>query len=186
MANGYWVRQLTQKDAQQIASWRYPAPFDFYDSAPADASAELLAATAAYYADPAHDYFAVDDETGELLGFGCFGVEAQVPGYDYTQSDALDIGLGMRPDGVGNGRGYAFLSVILAHAQTIYSPSLFRATIASFNERSARTFLRAGFVRIATFRSQTARPADFGVYTRRAILADGKVPSAVRGLRSTE
>lgn len=167
MANGYRVRRLTQKDAEEIARWRYPAPYDCYDSAPADASRELLAATAAYYADPAHSYFAVDDEIGEFLGFGCFGVEAQVPGYDYSQTDALDIGFGLRPDRVGGGRGQALLSAILAHGLTRHSPTVFRATIATFNERSARTFLRAGFAQIATFRSQTAHPNDFGVYTRR-------------------
>lgn len=166
LENGYRVRRLTQADAEQIASWRYPAPYDSYSSAPADATRELLAATAAYYADPVHEYFAVDDETGEFLGFGCFGVEAQVPGYDYSKQDALEIGFGMRPDRVGNGRGGGFLSVILSHALTIHTPTVLRATIATFNERSIRTFLRAGFVQVATFRSQTAQPIDFGVYTR--------------------
>jgi ribosomal-protein-alanine N-acetyltransferase len=165
----YRMRALNQVDVEAIARWRYPAPYDVYDSAPVDASSELLAATAAYYADAAHNYFAVDDETGELLGFGCFGVEAQVPGYDYSEQDTLDIGLGMRPDRVSSGRGQAFLASILAHALTRHTPTLFRATIATFNERSARTFLRAGFVRITTFHSQTARPTDFDVYSRGAL-----------------
>lgn len=169
MEIGYRVRRLTQKDAEEIARWRYPAPYDIYDSAPVGAEWEMLAATAAYYADPAHHYFAVDDETGEFLGFGCFGIEAQVPGYDYTHTDALDIGLGMRPDRVGGGRGQPFLSAILTHALSIQRPTLLRATIATFNERSARTFLRAGFAGIDTFRSHTAHPIDFGVYTRAAV-----------------
>lgn len=135
-----------------------------YDSAPAGAQWEMLVATAAYYADPAHRYFAVDDERGELLGFGCFGIEAQVPGYDYTQSDALDIGFGMRPDRLSGGRGAAFLAAILTHALTTDNPTLFRSTIATFNERSARTFLRAGFVKMNSFRSVTASPMDFDVY----------------------
>lgn len=178
METGYSVRALTRGDVEQIARWRYPAPYDFYDSAPADASRELLAATAAYYADPLHAYFAVDDETGSFLGFGCFGVEAQVSGYDYSEQDALDIGFGMCPDRVGGGRGNAFLSAILTHGLKARHPTLLRATVAIFNERSARTLLRAGFVRIATFRSRTARPTDFGVYTRSAIYRDGRSPSA--------
>ena len=169
MEIGYRARGVTRSDSEEIARWRYPAPYDLYDSAPADASPELLAATAAYYADPVHEYFAVDDETGIFFGFGCFGVEAQFPGYDYSKEDALDIGFGMRPDRVGNGRGQAFLSTILIHARAVHSPILLRATIAIFNERSTRTFLRAGFAKVATFRSQTTQPIDFGVYTRRAV-----------------
>ncbi|MFZ1752611.1 MAG: GNAT family N-acetyltransferase [Caldilineaceae bacterium] len=168
MATGYGVRSLTQTDAEEIARWRYPAPYAIYNSAPVDASQELLAATAAYYADPLHRYFAVEDENGQFLGFGCCGPEAQVFGYDYTQVEALDIGLGMRPDRVGKGRGQAFLATILAHGLRLHTPSVLRATIAVFNDRSARTFLRSGFVQIATFRSQTTRPMDFGVYTRGA------------------
>lgn len=168
MENGYRVRALTQGDAEQIARWRYPAPYDFYDSAPADASRELLAATAAYYADPLHAYFAVDDETGSFLGFGCFGMEAQVSGYDYSEQDALDIGFGMCPDRIGCGLGNAFLSAILSYGLAAHRPTLLRATIATFNERSAHTFRRAGFVRIATFRRRITRPTDFGVYTRAA------------------
>ncbi|MCL4831743.1 MAG: GNAT family N-acetyltransferase [Caldilineaceae bacterium] len=159
---------MSGEDAAQIARWRYPVPYDFYDSSPTDATAELLAATAAYYADPVHNYFAVDDGTGLFVGFGCFGIEAQVLGYDYTQADALDIGLGMRPDRTGRGEGHAFLAAILSHARALHRPTLLRATIATFNQRSARTFLRAGFLPIAAFRSQTARPIDFGIYTRKA------------------
>lgn len=167
MENGYRVRGMKRADAEAIATWRYPAPYDIYDSAPAGAQWEMLAATAAYYADPAHRYFAVDDESGELLGFGCFGMEAQVPGYDYTESDALDIGLGIRPDRVGGGRGAAFLAAILTHALTTDNPTLFRSTVATFNERSARTFLRAGFEKVASFRSRTSSPMDFDVYIHR-------------------
>ena len=166
MENGYRVRGLTRADAEAIATWRYPAPYDIYDSAPADASRELLAATAAYYADPIHAYFAVDDEMGNFLGFGCFGVEAQVPGYNYAQEDALDIGFGMRPDATGGGRGQSFLAAILDYGLALHRPPLLRATVATFNERSGRTLRRAGFLPAATFLSQHRSPLEFTVYTR--------------------
>lgn len=162
------VRPLTATDTAQIARWRYPPPYDIYDSAPPDASPDALAAIAADYLNPAQGYFGVANETGGFLGFGCFGLEAQVPGYDYTQENALDIGFGMRPDATGQGRGQPFLAAILAHAQRTHKPALLRATVAAFNRRSARTFQRAGFVRVAAFRSRTSRPLDFAVYTRRA------------------
>lgn len=166
-ATPWRVRPLTEDEAAQIACWRYPPPYHIYDSAPPDPSSLTLAEIAAYYLEPAHDYFGVEDAMGHFLGFGCFGVEAQVPGYDYTQEDALDIGFGMRPERTGQGRGHLFLAAILAHAQTRQS-ALQRATVAAFNERSARTFRRSGFARVATFRSRTSQPLDFAVYTRRA------------------
>ncbi len=168
LETGYLARPLTTSDAEAIARWRYPAPYAIYSSAPADASRELLAATAAYYADPAHHYFAVDDETGDFLGFGCWGAEAQVSGFDYAKLDALDIGFGMRPDRAGQGRGSAFLTAVLAYALQAQHPTHFRATVAAFNKRSARTFLQNGFEHVAFFTSASAQAIDFVVYTRRA------------------
>lgn len=162
------VRPLSADEAAQIACWRYPPPYDIYDSAPPDASPKMLVEIAAYYLEPAHDYFGVEDDAGDFLGFGCFGVEAQVPGYDYTQEDALDIGFGMRPERAGQGQGHLFLAAILAHARRTSGAALLRATVAAFNRRSAHTFLRVGFVPIATFRSRTSHPLEFAVYTRRA------------------
>jgi [ribosomal protein S18]-alanine N-acetyltransferase len=168
LENSYRVRPLTGADADQIVHWRYPAPYDFYDSAPTVVPPGYLEVAASVYLNPVNRYFAVDDETGIFLGFGCFGAEAQVPGYAYSLTKALDIGLGMRPDQVGSGRGQPFLAAILAHGLKVHSPKVFRASIATFNQRSTRTFLRAGFVSIATFRSQGLRPTDFAVYQREA------------------
>jgi ribosomal-protein-alanine N-acetyltransferase len=52
----------------------------------------------------------------------------------------------MRPDLVGRGLGAGFLSEILDHGQYSYDPNIFRATIASFNQRSLRTFQSQGFM----------------------------------------
>lgn len=45
----------------------------------------------------------------ELVGFFSFGAEAQVPGGDYDNAKALDIGLGMRPDLTGKSLGLGFV-----------------------------------------------------------------------------
>ena len=62
----FTVRALTAQDADAVASWRYPPPYDAYDAS-RDPSFE------AEMRDPARWgelEFAVDDaETGELAGF---------------------------------------------------------------------------------------------------------------------
>lgn len=168
MESGYRVRGVTQDDGEEIATWRYPAPYDIYNSGPEGACPATLAAVAAYFVEPTHAYFAIDGADGGLVGFCCFGAEAQVPGYDYQQKTALDIGFGMRPDATGQGRGQPFLAAILDFGLARYHPTALRATVAAFNERSARTFLRAGFVPVARFRGQSSPHLAFSVYTRRA------------------
>jgi [ribosomal protein S18]-alanine N-acetyltransferase len=120
--------------ADQVAGWRYPPPYDTYDLAPQDIGHLLQ---------PDYRYHIVwDDE--DVVGYCCFGVDATVPGGDYSR-DALDIGWGMRPDLVGQGRGSGFVAAIVAHAAQSYAPPRMRVTIAEFNERSQRAAARNGF-----------------------------------------
>jgi RimJ/RimL family protein N-acetyltransferase len=57
----------------------------------------------------------------------------------------LDVGVGMRPDLTGQGRGVGFVGAVLNYGAIIYRPKTFRATIAGFNQRSLRTFQGLGF-----------------------------------------
>ena len=58
-----------------------------------------------FFLAPKNGYLAVRDSEGALVGFCCFGFEGQVPGGDYSV-DALDVGIGMRPELTGQGLGY--------------------------------------------------------------------------------
>src|SRR4051794_28179303 len=97
-------RPITELDARAIASWRYDAPYDFYNWNTEDNPADL--------ATPHFPVFVADDASGNLLGFVCFGSVAQVSGGHNAHlygDDALDIGLGLRPDLTGQGFGLSFL-----------------------------------------------------------------------------
>jgi ribosomal-protein-alanine N-acetyltransferase len=94
---------MTSRDADVIASWRYPPPYSFYDADqdPADL-AELL--------DPAQwgrHYFAADDADGRLAGFFAF---------KHAAGDA-EVGLGLRPALTGMGLGQAFMDAGLRFAE---------------------------------------------------------------------
>jgi GNAT superfamily N-acetyltransferase len=155
---------MTEADAWAIADWRYPPPYDFYDLEPGERE-EML--------DPASGCRAVFDESGELVGFGCFGAGGRLPGAERAglyREAALDIGLGLRPDLTGGGRGRDFVEAVLAEARARRAPARFRLAVAAFNTRAIRVYEQVGFIRIGACTSPVrdeeipfivmARPAD--------------------------
>ncbi|RIK40987.1 MAG: N-acetyltransferase [Chloroflexi bacterium] len=153
----YFVHPITKNDASTLRTWRYPEPYALYNLAGANEQEDLR-----YFLDPRNQFHSVVDEDGVLVGFCSFGEDAQVPGGDYTL-DALDIGLGLRPDLTGQGFGASFLSAILHFAQEQFGVSRFRATVAVFNGRSRRMFERLGFRAVQTFVSRGEQAQTFTV-----------------------
>lgn len=100
---------------------------------------------------PRNNYYTIADASGDLVGYCCFGPDAQVGGGDYTAC-ALDVGLGMRPHLTGQGRGLAFFSAILDFGRRTFAPQAFRVTVAAFNQRALRVYEKAGFRATQTFR----------------------------------
>jgi ribosomal-protein-alanine N-acetyltransferase len=155
-------RPITASDVVAIASWRYPAPYDFYDWDLAEDAAELL--------DPAAACVVADDNDGKVAGFVCFGVAGQTPGgrraglYD---EPLLDVGLGLRPDLTGRGLGLAFVQAALAIGEECFRPLGFRLSVAAFNERAIRVYERAGFRRGKRFFSPShGKETEFLVMRR--------------------
>lgn len=151
---------MSEEYAREIVAWRYPAEYELYNADPHDVTEDVRALT-----NPANAYYAVCDDEYGLFGFCCFGKDAQVPGGDYA-GDALDVGLGMRPDLAGRGMGAAFLQAILAFAKGEMAPDGFRATIAASNARSRRVFEKAGFTLQQTFTSRGLHPIEFVVMVK--------------------
>lgn len=103
---------MTESDAHSVARWRYTGPYAAYDcpTDEADDSVRLML-------DPANQYFAARDRAGALVGYCCFGPDARVPGGDYADESALDVGLGLHPDLTGHGLGPAFVRAIASLAR---------------------------------------------------------------------
>ncbi len=153
---GLTVRPLEPADAEAIATWRYEGPWDVYDSHPGD----RLSAEAGYQA--------VVDGAGNLVGFLCLGQEARVPGL--AEADGLvDIGVGMRPELVGQGLGRAFGAVVVSHVARCCGEIPLRAVIQSWNQRSLRMAQGLGFREMGTHRCvQGAREVSYTVLVRPA------------------
>jgi ribosomal-protein-alanine N-acetyltransferase len=116
------IRPADEETHRELACWRYPPPYDFYDG---DVDPVL---------NPER-YFGVFDERGELVGFYYF--EPKPPDLDY--------GLGLRPNLVGQGLGLEFFLAGLAFARERYEPRRVFLHVAEFNERARKVYERAGF-----------------------------------------
>ncbi|MFN2112722.1 MAG: GNAT family N-acetyltransferase [Anaerolineales bacterium] len=140
---GYLFFPLTRRQAEKIVGWSYDPPYDVYDLRLEDLMSLLI---------KEYRYHQVLDISGDLVGYCCYGEDARVPGGEYSRGepDVLDVGVGLRPDLVGQGLGRDFVRAILDFARKAYSPLIFRATVADFNQRSMKTFHHLGFE--ATFR----------------------------------
>jgi len=137
--------KMTDADAIEILSWRYEAPYDFYDPAGAELKKDV-----ATLVEPTNLYLAVRDGDEELIGYYCFGEEAQVAGGDYSEN-ALDIGGNSRPDLLGTGVGMMFIYVATDFGKMFFDPEKYRTTLPAFNARALHMCERAGFIREQQF-----------------------------------
>ena len=132
----YEIAAMTDAHARMISRWKYDGEYSFYDHSEANIDE---------YMDGTH-YACTKD--GELIGYFCFGGEAQVPTVEENAygEGFLDVGLGLRPDLCGQRLGHAFVSFGLEYARGRFDTKRFRLSVAAFNERAIRVYQRAGFV----------------------------------------
>lgn len=136
---------MDEVSARESLTWRYEPPYDFYNPNP-----DKVEETVQWFLDPRHAYCAITGDDDKMVGYCCFGTDAQVPGGDYG-ADALDVGLRMRPDLTGQGRGSDFFAAIVDFARRTFEPQALRVTVAAFNRRAIRVYEKAGFECVGTF-----------------------------------
>ena len=153
---------MDEAAARAIHAWRYEPPYDIYDLAK-----EPLLGLLRAFLDPQNAYYAIFDETGDLVAYCCFGPDAQVPGGNYGRP-AVDVGLGLHPDRTGQGQGLTYVQAVLDFARrtpaarpaagtlrsepTAEEESIaFRVTVAAFNRRARRVWEKAGFQIVQRF-----------------------------------
>ena len=161
---GYVFEPMSDEQARAVVAWRYEAPYDFYDVAnDREGLEELLGPP-----ERREGYYAVlsDDE---LVGFFCYGSGGRLQGFDYPDDGSVDVGLGLRPDLTGRGRGLGFVWAGLEFGRRSFSPAGFRLFVATFNERAIRVYELAGFRRVEVFvRHREGVDQPFLLMTREA------------------
>ncbi|WP_028596431.1 GNAT family N-acetyltransferase [Paenibacillus assamensis] len=145
----YHFYPMTEEYASIICTWKYSAPYSIYSM---DDSNECICELMN------DEYFYALDSDNQLVGFICMGKSARVPGgyptgiYEYD--DRLDIGLGLRPDFTGGGRGQLFLLQGIDYLKQHHHAQNLQLVVATFNERAITVYERAGFVRGMSFMSR--------------------------------
>jgi RimJ/RimL family protein N-acetyltransferase len=150
---------MTEAEARAIAEWRYAGPYAIYSTPEEDREAavlEMLDRRSPYVAARAAGGEAAGDAAGELVGFFAYGSAAEVGELStphlFAADERLSVGLGLRPDLTGHGRGVGFVEAGLAYAREQYHPRGFRLYVLSFNARAMRVYEQAGFERVGTVR----------------------------------
>ena len=143
---------MTLAMAKEISSWQYSGEYAVYSfDESEEAVSELMGG----------EYVACLGEDQRLAGYFCFGVSARIPTMesDAYELDALDIGLGLRPDICGAGLGQAFMQVGMAYAGERLNATRLRLTVACFNKRAIRLYEKMGFAAIKEVRhKRSGRP----------------------------
>ena len=100
--------------------------------------------------DPLNAYEVILDGNGDLVGFYCRGPDARVAGGPRDEIP-LDIGVGLRPDLTGQGRGRGLVEAVVRHASSQHPGRPLRVTIAAFNSRARAVWKHAGFTKTHDF-----------------------------------
>jgi ribosomal-protein-alanine N-acetyltransferase len=127
------VREVTPTEAAATTKWRYQGPWSVYDGKASD----IVTAANGYHA-------IAERATDKFLGFVCLGAEARVPALA-EDADVLDVGIGLDPAIVGQGKGRSIVLPVLEWAETTNEVSELRAVVQAWNERSLRLCYGLGF-----------------------------------------
>ncbi|MCX6019332.1 MAG: GNAT family N-acetyltransferase [Chloroflexi bacterium] len=143
------IKPLDELMAREMVAWRYESPYDVYNFSSDEAA---IADVVKYYADSKNSAYAMTDSEHGLIGFCSFGEDAKVGGGDYTV-DALDLGMGIRPDMTGQGNGTVFALKTVDFAIARFKPNRLRVAVAKFNRRAQKVWQNIGFVMTVEFTS---------------------------------
>lgn len=139
-------RPADKKSARKFVHWKYPPPYEVYNNPD-----EKIGDAVHYNIDPINNVHAMFDQADELIGYCSYGRDAQVPGGEYSE-EALDIGLMIKSELTGQGKGADFAREVIHNGIRSYSPGKMRVTIAAFNKRAIRVWEKNGFRQTQTFK----------------------------------
>lgn len=141
----FTFQPLDRDWALAILNWRYTPPYDYYNF-----DADTVQEDLCYLLDSENVFYAILNLRGELEGYCSFGLDGQVSGGNY-KIEALDIGMGIRPDLTGQGHGKQYAQAVVQYAVDRYQAQKLRVTIAKFNQRAQRVWEKIGFKQVEEF-----------------------------------
>jgi RimJ/RimL family protein N-acetyltransferase len=140
---------MTPQWSDEVATWRYDAPFEVYNGTDSSPAALLDG-----------NHLAILDD-GRFIGYVATGLEARVRGGPPDVDGVTDVGIGLAPDVVSRGLG-ARAATLALEALRVAGHRTLRASILASNERSTRLASGLGFVESGHFEDDEAR--RFSIY----------------------
>ncbi|WEV51233.1 GNAT family N-acetyltransferase [Lactobacillus sp. ESL0731] len=140
----YEIMQLTQKNAVEIADqWHYDGQYAFYDMTADPEDYEELVTPKLRQ----NNYYQVLNDN-KLIGF--FVIESA----DKNQG-VYELGLGMKPNLTGQGKGQEFLRQILAFVTSKFAITELILDVAEFNVRAQKVYQHLGFIPVKKHQQET-------------------------------
>ncbi|KST65960.1 GNAT family N-acetyltransferase [Mastigocoleus testarum] len=136
---------MNENNARIILNWRYEKPYDFYNP-----DSSHIEENIQEFTNPQNAYYSLTNSNSELVAHCCFGTEARVSDGNYSV-EALDIGLGMNPRFTKRGLALRTINAIIDFGNAKFLATLFRVTVAEFNQQALRICEKAGFKEIERF-----------------------------------
>lgn len=147
----YW-EEMTEAFAREIIRWEYPEPYAVYNMRPDEEEVEQLMNGL---------HMAVTDESGALSGFLAFGWSAQVLCGEteeiYADESYSDLGLGLRPDLCGQGKGAALVTCGIAFLKELFPEDGVRLTVREDNLRAVKLYEKMHFEKFFHFSQEGIR-----------------------------
>jgi ribosomal-protein-alanine N-acetyltransferase len=130
----FQIVPMEDNHGKEISTWRYDSPYDVYSWLPWD----QMKALDVEFGNPvlrAEQYVSLLDMNGELSGFAQY----------FPLTDVTRLGIGMRPDLCGHGRGKAFVLTIVEEALRRTPRNVIDLEVLTWNTRAIRAYQKAGF-----------------------------------------
>jgi [ribosomal protein S18]-alanine N-acetyltransferase len=141
----FTFQPLDRDRALAILNWRYTPPYNYYNF-----DANTVQEDLCYLLNPENSFYGILNLQGELEGYCSFSLDGQVPGGGY-EIEALDIGMGIRPDLTGQGHGKQYAQAVVKYGVNENQAQKLRVTIAKFNQRAQRVWHKLGFEQVEEF-----------------------------------
>lgn len=136
-----FFEKMNSRMAATILDWKYEQPYDFYNNEQTEEALEELLDGS---------YYAIIDKNKEVIGFFCTGESARVASgnhFGVYKGEFIDMGVGMHPHLVGQGKGFDFCICIMKYIEEKFQSKSLRLTVAMFNERAIHLYKKLGFVK---------------------------------------
>lgn len=132
--NPFHVIPMEEAHAAEICTWSYDPPYNIYGWLPWD----QMKALEVEFGDAdlrQQQYVSVVDGDGNLCGFAQY----------FPIQGVTRLGIGMRPDLCGHGRGQAFVTAIVQEALKRTPDHEIDLEVLTWNTRAIKAYQKAGF-----------------------------------------